>query len=96
LVSGTEKSKRQLKVIAAVVAAVLLIGITLAVRSRNAALATDAIVAASPSPTVAPTPSPSPTASPKPEAKKPAVTPKKESKARSFANKVKRILTKPF
>jgi len=95
-VSGTEKSKKQLKVLAAVVAAILLIGITLAVRSRNAAPATVAIVAASPSPTVEPTPSPSPTASPKPVAKKPAVKPKKESKARSFANKVKRILTKPF
>ena len=95
-VSGREKSKKQLKVIAAIVAALLLIGITLVVRSRIAAPATATVVAASPSPTVEPTPSPSPTPSPIPEARKPAVKPKKESKARSFVNKVKRILKKPF
>ena len=95
-VTGTEKSKKRLRVIGAVVAAVLLIGLTLAVRSRFATSAPDAIVAASPSPTVEPTPSPSPTPSPKPASRKPEVKPEKESKARSIANKVKRFLKKPF
>jgi outer membrane biosynthesis protein TonB len=83
-------------VIAAVVAAVLLIGITLAVRSRFAAPATNAVVAASPSPSVEPTPSPSPTETPTPQERKPVVKPKKESKGRSLVNKVKRMIKNPF
>ncbi|HEY8186240.1 MAG TPA: serine/threonine-protein kinase [Pyrinomonadaceae bacterium] len=96
-ISGTEKSKKQVMVIAAIVAAVLLIGLTLTLRSRMAGPAMDAVVNASPSPTQEPTPSPSPSPTPtsKPVAAKPA-KPKKESKARSFVKKVKRILTKPF
>ncbi len=95
-VSATEKSKKQLKIIAAVVAAVLLVGITLAVSSRNSVPPTAAIVTSTPSPTVEPTPSPSPTATPKREARKPIVQPKKESKGRSLVNKVKRIFKNPF
>jgi serine/threonine protein kinase len=95
-VSGTEKSKKRLSIIGAIVAATLLIGITLVVRSRIAGPAADAIVAASPSPTVEPTPSPTPTPAPKPEVRRPVVRPKKESKARSVVNKVKRFLKNPF
>lgn len=95
-VSATEKSKKQLQVIAAVVAAVLLIGITLAVRSHNSIPPTAAIVTATPSPTVEPTPSPSPAATPKREARKPIVQPKKESKGHSLVNKLKRIFKNPF
>ena len=92
----TEQSKKRLQVIAALVAAVLLIGITLAVRSRFAAPATNAVVAASPSPSVEPTPSPSPTETPTPQERKPVVRPKKESKGRSLVNKVKRMIKNPF
>jgi eukaryotic-like serine/threonine-protein kinase len=97
-ISGTDKSKKRLMLIAAVIAAVLLIGITIALRSRIAAPATDALVTVSPTPTLEPTPSPSssPTPSANPAATKSAIKPKKESKARSFVNKVKRILRKPF
>lgn len=85
-------ANRQLRVIAVVVAAVLLVGIILAVRSRNG-FAPAAMVTASPSPTVEPTPSPSPSPSPKAQAKKPPVQPKKKE---NFLNKVKRIFKKPF
>src|SRR6185295_12478511 len=95
-ISGTKESKKRLVVIATAIAAVLLIATTLAVRSRLARPTTDAVVAATPSPTVEPTPTPSPSPIPSPKETKPAVKPKKESKARSLMNKVKRILTKPF
>jgi len=99
-VSGTEKSKKRLNIIAAVVAAILLVGITLVVRSRIVRPATEAVVAASPSPTVEATPSPSPTASPaatpKAVARRVVPPPKKESKLRSLGNKVKRFFKKPF
>jgi serine/threonine-protein kinase len=95
-VSGTEKSRKRLQILAVVVGAILVIGIMLAIRSRRAVAPSEApIVSASPSPTVEPSPSPSPTATPKREAKKP-VQPKKESKASSLVNKFKRILKKPF
>jgi serine/threonine protein kinase len=96
--SGTERSKNLLKAAALVIAAVLLIGLTLAVRSRIVGTATNAVVAASPSPSAEPTPSPTPTPAPtpKPQEEKPVITPKKEEKGRSFANKVKRFLKKPF
>jgi hypothetical protein len=94
------KSKKQLIVIAAIVAAMLLTGAGLALRSRNAGLAApNAITGPSPSPTVepsaSPSPSPSPTASPKP-VKKP--TPTKKPEGNSFFNKSKRALKKlnPF
>jgi len=95
--SGSAQAKKRIKLIATVVAAVLLIAITLAVRSRFAATPMDPIVAASPSPTAEPTASPSPSPSPSPtiEPKKP-VEPKKEGKVKSFANKVKRFIKKPF
>jgi hypothetical protein len=97
--TGSDKAKKRIKVIATLVAAVLLIGITLAVRSRFVASPADPLVAVSPSPTAEPTPvpspSPSPSPSPKVEPKKP-VEPKKEGKVKSFANKVKRFIKKPF
>jgi hypothetical protein len=102
-ISGTEKSKKRLKVVAAVVAAILLIGITLAVRSLIVSPGTEAVVAASPSPTVEPTPSPLPTTTPvlKQEAAKPTPTPsptpeKKGSKVGKVLKKVGNIFKKPF
>jgi serine/threonine protein kinase len=98
--TGSDRAKKRVKVIAIVVAAVMLVGITLAVRDRFAAApAADPVVVASPSPTAEPTPVPSPSPSPSPsptvEPKKP-VQPKKEGKVKSFANKVKRFIKKPF
>src|SRR6266511_3827103 len=92
------RSRRQIVMIAAIVAAVLLIGITIWVRSRNAALATNAVVAASPSPSVTPSPSPTPAETPRPREKKPVVKPTEEEKPKkpSLLNRVKRILKKPF
>jgi serine/threonine protein kinase len=99
-VSGTAKSKKRLQITAAIVAAVLLIGITLVVRSRIVTPLSDAIVAASPSPTVdqspTPLPSPSPTASPRQAARKPLEKPKKESKASKIVHKLKGFFKKPF
>jgi serine/threonine protein kinase len=94
-----QKSKKQIAMIAVVVAAVLLIGITLTLRSRNAAVATDAVIVASPSPSVEPSPSATPAQTPNPPERKPAVKPTEEEekpKKRSLLNKVKRILKKPF
>lgn len=101
-VSGTETSKKRLNVIAAVVAAILLIGITLVVRSRFATPATNAVVAVSPSPAIEPTPmsspspAPSPAVTPKPAAKRVVAPPKKESKLRSLGKKFKHFIKKPF
>src|SRR6266550_4049468 len=100
-ITGTEKSKKHLKVIATLIAAVLLIGIALAVRSRIATPATSAVVPASPSPTVEPTPSPPPTATPAPkrQAELPTPTPtpeKKGSKVGKVLKKFGSILKKPF
>ena len=102
--NASDRSKKQLKVIAAVVVAVMLIGAALAIRSRQKALARQAIATASPSPAVEPakSPSPMPSSAPSPsgnrEEKKPATTDKgkKESKVGSLVKKVKRILKKPF
>jgi hypothetical protein len=95
-VGAIGKSKKQLGAIVAILAAVLLLGLTLAIRSRNAAISPEANLAASPSPTVEASPSPSPSASPSPRraAAKPAPAPKK--KGNSFVNKVKRIFKNPF
>jgi serine/threonine-protein kinase len=81
-ISGTQQSKKRFLVVATVVGAILLIGIALAVRYRNAVPQTDPVVAASPSPTAEPTPSPSPlpTASPKRESEKPSPSPTPEQK----------------
>jgi eukaryotic-like serine/threonine-protein kinase len=93
----TQRSKKQIAIIAAVLAAVLLIGITFMLRSRNAAVANDAVVVASPSPSVEPSPSPTPAQTPKPSERKPAVKPKEEEpKKRSLLNRVKRIFKNPF
>src|SRR5712691_812552 len=96
LVNGASKSKKQLTVAAAIVAAMLLIGATLMLRSHYIAPATEANASASPSPTVEPSPSPSPSPSPTREVRKPAAKPKKESKGSSFVKKVKRIFRSPF
>lgn len=95
--TGSDQAKKRFKIIAIVIAAVLLIGIALAVRSRNAESLADPIVEVSPSPTPEPTPLPSPSPSPTPkvEPRKP-VQPKKEGKLKSFTNKIKRIFKKPF
>ena len=85
---------KQSKVIAALIVAVLLLGIMLAVRSRSGLAPAGSVVAASPSPTVEPTPSPSPSPSPKAQAKKTPVQPKK--KGNSVINKMKRIFRNPF
>src|SRR6266542_347232 len=104
-ISGTEKSKKRLKVVAVAVAAMLLIGITLAVRSLIVSPGTQAVVAASPSPTIEPTPSPLPTTTPalKQEVVKPSPTPtpsptpeKKGSKVGKVLKKVGNIFKKPF
>lgn len=92
------KSKKRLVVIAAIIAATLLTGAGLIVRSRNAgSAAPNAITGPSPSPTVAPSsspsPSPSPVTTPKQARKSP---PKKKPEGNSFVNKVKRIFKKPF
>ena len=98
--SGSESAKKRVKIIAVLVAAVLLVGVTLAIRSRIATAPANLVAAVSPTPTAEPTPSvsptPSPSPSPKAQAKKPAVQPKKESKVRAFTNKVKRFFKKPF
>jgi serine/threonine protein kinase len=99
--TGSDKSKKQLKIIAAIVA-LLLIGITVAVWSRSGRMPlvnVGAVASPSPSPTVRPSPSPSASATPSPkrEARPTASpTPKKNSKARSLVNKVKRIFKNPF
>jgi serine/threonine protein kinase len=98
-VSGSENSKKHLKIIGAVVVALLLVGLTLAIRSRNATAPVDANInsaSPNPSPSVEPTPSPAATPAPKREVKKPVVQPKKQSKVRSALNKVKRIFKNPF
>ncbi len=92
------RSRRQLIVIAAIIAAMLLTGAGLVVRSRNFGLGAPAAIAGpSPSPTVSPSPSPSPSpvATPQP-VRKP--TPKKKPEGNSFFSKGKRALKKlnPF
>ncbi len=89
------RSKRQLRILAPVIAAVLILGVTVAIRSRNTLQAPAAIAAASPSPTVEPSPSPQPSPSPSP--KRAAATPKPTPKKKGgFVNRVKRIFKSPF
>jgi serine/threonine protein kinase len=95
-VNATEKSKKQLKVIGTAIVAVLLIVLTLAVRSRFIGPAPAAGVAATPSPTIEATPTPAPTPTPKKEERKPAAAAKPSptpTKKRSF---LKRIFRNPF
>jgi serine/threonine protein kinase len=92
---GSDRAKRRLKIIGVLLAALLLVGLTLAVRSRFVTAPAEVNVVASPSPTVEPTPSPSPSPTPKAEVRKPAPTPTKESKE-GILKKVKRLFKKPF
>jgi serine/threonine-protein kinase len=94
--TGSDRAKKRFKIIAIVVAAVLLIGIVLAVRSRNAVSPADPVVAVSPSPTPEPTPLPSPSPSPSPKVEPRKPVPKKEGKLRSLTNKIKGMFKKPF
>jgi len=92
------KSKKQLLVVMVIMAAVLLTGAGLVVRSRNAALGPNAMVGPTPDPSatpaVEPSPSPSPSPSPKREARKP-VKPRPQRKE-SLGSKVKRGVKKIF
>ncbi len=90
------RSRRELQIAALIVAAILLVGGTMAWRSRVASSDVPfAAAAPSPTPTVEPSPSPSPTATP--AAKRASATPTPKPKKKSgFVNKVKRIFTKPF
>ncbi|MEK6282223.1 MAG: serine/threonine-protein kinase [Acidobacteriota bacterium] len=89
-------SKQQLMALAVIIAAFLLVGVTMAIRFRNASPA-DAALTAIPSPTIIPSPSPSPSPTPTAQraVKKPSPTPKKQTK-RGFVNKVKRLFKNPF
>jgi eukaryotic-like serine/threonine-protein kinase len=92
------KSRKQLIVISAIVAAMLLTGAGLVVRSRNYGSAEPAAMTGpSPSPTVSPSPSPSPSPveTPTPVKKSPA---KKKPEGNSIFSKSKRVLKKlnPF
>ena len=93
-IGRTRKSKKQLLFIGAVIAAVILVGAVLALRSRNALFASAPAALAIPSPSVEPTPSPSPSPSPSAKPKpSPKPTPKKKG---GFVNRVKRIFKNPF
>ncbi len=94
-VSLTGRKKQRLAIAAAVVL-MLIAGLTLAIRSRNAAPVNAPVVVATPTPTPEPTPSPTPTPTPKREVQKPTPTPRKDSKAASALKKVKRIFRRPF
>lgn len=87
------QSKKQLVVIAAIMAAMLLTGAGLVVRSRNAASAgPNAITGPSPSPTVAPSPSPSPSPSPVATPKRaPKPPPKKKSEGNFFSRGARKL-----
>lgn len=90
------KSKRQLFVIAAIVAAMLLTGAGLVVRSRNARPAEpNAITGPSPTPTVVPSPSPSPSPSPVTTPKKAKKPPPKKKSEGNFLQRGLRKLN-PF
>ncbi|MEN3329811.1 MAG: eukaryotic-like serine/threonine-protein kinase [Acidobacteriota bacterium] len=94
--TGSDRAKKRFKVIAIIVAAVLLIGIALATRSRLNAPAAPIVVASpspSPSPTPEPTPVPSPSPPPKREAAKPTPSPTPEKKKGSrFGRILKKLI----
>ncbi|HEV7475025.1 MAG TPA: protein kinase [Pyrinomonadaceae bacterium] len=78
-VSGTEKSRRRLQILAVVVTAVLLVGITLAIRSRRDLTPAEVpLLSISPTPIVEPSPSPSPSPTPRRASAKPSATPEKK------------------
>jgi serine/threonine protein kinase len=97
--TDSQQRKKRLQIIAITIAVLLLIAVAVTLGLRNSDSTVQPVVAASPSPTPEPTPvaspSPEPARTPKPEPTKP-VEPKKPSKIKSLANKVKRILKKPF
>jgi len=81
--TGSDRAKKRFKIFAIMVAAVLLIGMALAVGSRLNRPAQPVVVATpSPSPTPEPSPSPSPSPSPRREAAKPTPTPEKKKGSR--------------
>lgn len=91
------KTGRRIVLFAGVIVAALLLGgfVAWKMRGANQSASISTNTNATPTPTATPTPSPSP--SPSPTAKpKPSPVKKKQSKASSFVNKVKRILKKPF
>lgn len=90
------RSKRQLLVGAAILAAMILIGASIVIRSRTTPPAIQHAAAASPSPSVEPSPPPSPLPSPSPKRATPSPSPSPEKKKGGFVNKVKRIFKKPF
>lgn len=87
-------SKQQLMALAVIIAAALLVGATLALRFRDASLATQAAAVATPTPTPEASPSPSPSPSPQRAVKRNAAPAKKSEGG--FVNKVKRIFKNPF
>jgi serine/threonine-protein kinase len=91
------KSKKQFLVVAAIIAAMLLTGAGLVVRSRNAGVGPNAVAGPSPlpgsSPAIEPSPSPSPSPTPR-ETRKPTAKPK--PKGSSIGGKVKSGLKKIF
>jgi serine/threonine-protein kinase len=93
-VTGSERSKKQLKVLGVVLAAILLIVLTLAVRSRFVGPTPTAVVAASPSPSVEPTPSPTPSPTPVVQERKPSATPAPTPKKKRSL--LRRIFRNPF
>ena len=95
-IGGSRKSKRQLVFVAAIIVAVLLVGIALGIRSRNNSEASAPIAVASPSPSPTPSPSPSPSPSPVPSPTARAVAKPTPKKKGGFVNRVKRIFKNPF
>jgi eukaryotic-like serine/threonine-protein kinase len=93
---GALRSRQQLIAVAVIVAALLLVGATLALRTANEP-SNAAAVTATPTPTPEATPTPTPTPGPvaaRP-VRKPTPAPKKSSKG-GLMNKVKRIFKNPF
>ena len=82
--TGSDRAKKRFKVVAVIVAAVLLLGIAFAIGSRVSSPVQPVVVVPSPSPTptAEPTPEPLPSPSPKREAAKPTPTPEKKKGSR--------------
>src|SRR6185503_7620397 len=82
--TGSDRAKKRFKVVAVIVAAVLLLGIAFAIGSRVSSPVQPVVVVTSPSPTptAEPTPEPLPSPSPKREAAKPTPTPEKKKGSR--------------
>ena len=91
----SRKSKRQLLFLVTIIAAVLLVGTALVLRSRST-LSSAPVAVASPSPSVEPSPTPSPSPSPSDQPKRAVAKPTPEKKKGGFKNTVKRIFRNPF